>query len=64
MLPVHAGLRITPRPTSFWVRGGTEQISMRGDSAQMSNPLPFYKPFLTKKVRTPFVILTIDNYLQ
>ena len=61
-LPVHAGLRITPPPTSFWVRG-TEQISMREDSAQMCNPLPFYKPFLTKKVPTPFVMLSIDNYL-
>ena len=39
-------------------RRGTQQNSTRRGSAQMSNPLPFYVPFLTE--RYPSHIPSID----
>ena len=46
---------------SYWFacggggRGGTQQIFVRGGSTPRSNPLPFYRPFLTEKV--PFLYI-------
>ena len=40
--------------------GGYSQRFIRGSSAPMSNPLPFYKPFLTEK-DTPFLYLLLTN---
>ena len=38
--------------------GGTQQMFIRGDSAPRSNPLPFYRPFFTRKV--PFHIPCLE----
>ena len=40
--------------------GGTQQRFIRGSSALRSNPLPFYKPFLTEK-DTPFIYPLLTN---
>ena len=40
---------MTERGEFAW--GGPQQMFIRGNSAPRSNPLPFYVPFLTKKVQ-------------
>ena len=40
---------------------GAQQMFIRGGSAQESNPLPFYRPFLTEK-RNPFRIPPIGQW--
>ena len=43
-----------------WDNPGGSQNSVRGGSAQKSNPLPFYIPFLSEKV--PFRIPSINKW--